>query len=64
MIRFRFIPGPALAVLGLLAGCAQPPQKPEPFSVIEASFQDMQMAMAEGRVTSREIVQQYLDRLG
>ncbi len=63
MIRFRCIPGLALAVLGLLAGCAQPPQKPEPFSVIEASFQDMQMAMAEGRVTSREIVQQYLDRI-
>ncbi len=63
MIRFRCIPCLALAVLGLVAGCAQPPQKPEPFSVVEASFRDMQMAMAEGRVTSRVIVQQYLDRI-
>jgi amidase len=33
------------------------------FSVIEASIGEMQTAMAEGRVTSREIVLQYLTRI-
>ena len=35
-----------------------------PFSVAEASFADMQSAMAEGRVTSRQLVEQYLQRIG
>src|SRR5215470_9874484 len=34
-----------------------------PFSVVEASIPDMQKAMAEGRVTSEEIVKQYLIRI-
>ncbi len=33
------------------------------FSVVEASFAELQQAMAEGRTTSRQIVQQYLDRI-
>lgn len=33
------------------------------FTVVEASFTEMQAAMAEGRITSRQIVQQYLDRI-
>jgi len=33
------------------------------FSVVEASIADMQKAMASGRVTSRELVQQYLMRI-
>lgn len=33
------------------------------FSVVEASIADMQTAMASGRVTSRELVQQYLTRI-
>ena len=33
------------------------------FSVVEASIADMQSAMASGRVTSRELVQQYLTRI-
>ena len=36
---------------------------PRPFSVVEASISDMQKAMAEGRVTSRELVLQYLARI-
>jgi amidase len=35
----------------------------KPFSVIEASIPEMQKAMKEGRVTSRELVQQYLTRI-
>ena len=34
------------------------------FSVVEATIPDMRAALAEGRVTSREIVTQYLVRLG
>ncbi len=57
-----------LAGLLALAACAQPPARapapaPQPFAVVEASFADMQAAMEAGRTTSREIVQQYLDRI-
>jgi amidase len=37
--------------------------KPKPFSVVEASIPEMQAAMREGRVTSHELVQQYLLRI-
>ncbi len=33
------------------------------FNVVEASIADMQQAMASGRVTSRDLVQQYLMRI-
>jgi amidase len=33
------------------------------FNVVEATITDMQQAMASGRVTSRELVQQYLTRI-
>src|SRR5262245_56068274 len=35
----------------------------KPFSVVEATIPEMQKAMREKRVTSREIVQQYLTRI-
>ena len=50
-----------------LSACAAPPLPAPPkatFSVVEASFADMQAAMAEGRVTSRQLVEQYLQRIG
>ena len=38
--------------------------KPAPrFTVVEASIQDMQRAMRDGRVTSRQLVEQYLIRI-
>jgi amidase len=40
---------------------AKPPAKP--FSVVEASIPEMQAAMREGRITSRQIVEQYLLRI-
>ena len=39
-----------------------PAQQP-PFSVVEATIADMQAAMRQRRITSRGIVQQYLDRI-
>ena len=48
----------------VLAGVeyAEPAQQ-VPFSVVEATIGEMQTAMRSGRITSRAIVQQYLDRI-
>ncbi|MCU1348007.1 MAG: hypothetical protein JWO56_1037, partial [Acidobacteria bacterium] len=35
----------------------------KPFSVVEATIPEMQQALREGRVTSRQLVQQYLTRI-
>ena len=48
-------------LLGFLALAASAQKKP--FSVIEAGIPEMQKAMREKRVTSRELVQQYLTRI-
>ena len=52
----------ATAVVSLFAvACSTPAPAPPPaapFSVVEASMADMQTAMAEGRVTSRQLVEQ------
>src|SRR5262249_7595954 len=37
--------------------------KPKPFTVVEASITEMQAALKSGRVTSHELVQQYLNRI-
>src|SRR5499426_2296268 len=55
-----------VAVAGLLlATQSRPPASPagQPFTVVESTIREMQTAMAEGRVTSREIVRQYLTRI-
>lgn len=52
----------AFAVM-FLAACSTSPPPAAPFSVIEATIPEMQQAMAEGRVTSRQIVEQYLRRI-
>jgi amidase len=62
--------GPAAVVLVVLCLLslvqAQSPQAPvrKGFSVVEASISEMQAAMKAGRVTSRELVRQYLARIG
>lgn len=45
----------------LLAACAGPPE--EPFDVVEATIPEMQLAMEEGRITSRELVEAHLVRI-
>jgi amidase len=56
----------AAAVLGLgwpaSAATKRAPQR-APFSVVEANIPEIQAALAEGRVTSRELVRQYLTRI-
>ena len=54
------------AMAGLLmATQSKPPAAParQPFTVVESTIREMQTAMAEGRITAREIVQQYLTRI-
>src|SRR5438105_12562556 len=62
---------PAAAMAALIATTlgigAQTPRRtsppPAPFSVVEASISDMRAALDDGRVTSRELVRQYLGRI-
>jgi amidase len=49
-------------ILGTLAACTER-AAPPPFTVVEATSPDLQQAMQEGRVTSRQIVEQYLLRI-
>jgi amidase len=52
----------AAAALALSAQTKSAPAKA--FTVVEATIPEMQAAMREGRVTSHQIVQQYLTRIG
>jgi len=48
----------------LLAFTISAKEKPQPpFNVVEASISDMQAALKSGRVTSHELVQQYITRI-
>jgi amidase len=60
MIRLLII-GLLPATLALAAPASTPPRTK--FTVVEAGIADMQTAMKEGRVTSRELVLQYLTRI-
>src|ERR1051325_5532471 len=50
-------------LLAALALAAKKPDAKPPFSVVEATIPEMQAALREGRVTSRELVQQSLARI-
>jgi amidase len=39
-------------------------KRPKPFSVVEASIPEMRAAMEQGRITSHDLVVQYLTRIG
>lgn len=45
----------------ILTACTTRPTTP--FSVVEATIPDMQKAMQDGRITSRQLVEQYLQRI-
>ena len=64
--RFDTVFAIALASAMALSSCSAPPPAapPAPFDVVEASIPEMQAAMREGRTTSRQIVTQYLTRIG
>src|SRR5438067_725996 len=52
-----------LTILSLLAAAASAAAERKPFTVIETTIPEVQRAMREKRVTSRELVQQYLTRI-
>jgi amidase len=53
-----------LAGLLALAGFAIQPIEPMRLNVVEAGIPELQQALAEGRVTSRQLVSDYLARIG
>jgi amidase len=54
----------ALIVAAVVSARPQPrPKPPSAFSIFEASIPEMQAAMTDGRVTSHDLVQQYLTRI-
>ncbi|MGQ0704512.1 MAG: amidase family protein, partial [Gemmatimonadales bacterium] len=55
-------PFPLLVLTGVLVGGVSD-QARKPFTVVEASIAEMRTAMEQGRITSREIVQQSLTRI-
>jgi amidase len=52
-----------LIAITFTSSAATKPVVKKPFNVVEASISDMQAALKEGRVTSHELVQQYLLRI-
>jgi amidase len=61
-MRLRLAGLAAIAAATTLVSLDGSTQQP-PFSVVERSIPDMQQAMAQKRVTSRDLVQQYLARI-
>src|SRR5438094_296482 len=55
---------PRLSLLCAALAAAVPPTLHAQFSVAEASIADMRTALEQKRVTSRELVRQYLERIG
>src|SRR5260221_5980157 len=59
----------AVSIAALMTTLTAQTRKPaaaagKPFTVVEATIPEMQAALKSGRVTSREIVRQYLQRIG
>jgi amidase len=54
----------AFVVVALLSVISLGAQTPARFNVVEATIPQMQAAMAKGQVTSRQLVEQYLVRIG
>src|SRR5205823_14487818 len=52
----------AITMLGACAAQAQA-QTTKPFEIVEATIDDIHMAMRAGRLTARQLVQGYLDRI-
>ena len=53
----RFAAPTLSLALSLLASCTPPMDRTARFDVVEATIPEMQAAMADGRVTSRELVE-------
>ena len=63
LILFSLIFAPCCSYGQGQSSAAHPRSTGPPFSVVEASIPEMQAAMKQGRVTSRDLVSQYLIRI-
>src|SRR6059036_3938671 len=63
VIAFVVFPLIAVVVMSAQAKRAAAPASRKPFTVVEATIAEMRAAMEEGRVTSHELVRQYLTRI-
>src|SRR5262249_26740006 len=58
---------PALALIALATlvtlGCAAPMASQKPFTVVETGIPELRQSLADGRVTSRQLVIAYLTRI-
>src|SRR5439155_13220441 len=54
---------PVAGILAMIAATMIVSAKSRPFSVVEATIPEMQDALKHKRITSRQLVQQYLDRI-
>ena len=58
---------PVLVLLALVLlvslGCAAPMAGPRPFTVVETGIPELREALADGRITSRQLVTEYLTRI-
>ena len=61
--RFAIPRSLAFLLAVLVASCAAPVDRTERFDVVEVTIPEMQAALAEGRVTSRELVEAHLLRI-
>src|SRR5690349_17537689 len=52
----------AVAII-MLGACSAQAQAQKPFEIVEATIDDIHMAMRAGRLTARQLVQGYLDRI-
>ena len=60
----RHLAATVVALVGVFA-CAEPaPPAPEPFALVEATIPQMREAMEQGRLTSHQLVEMYLARIG
>jgi len=62
-LHVRGLAAAALVSLPGLSACAARPDRAERFNVVEATIPEMQEALTEGRVTSRELVEASLIRI-
>jgi amidase len=65
MVRtsIRSLAAAAVALASFSISCSAPSGQPEGFTLQEATIPEMQRAMEEGRVTSRQLVEGYLQRI-
>ena len=64
LLTFAAVAVAVATLVTTLTAQTRKPTAPKPFTVVEATIPELQAALKSGRVTSKEIVRQYLQRIG